>query len=882
MSAKKETPLTKQYNEIKSKYPESILLFRLGDFYETFGEDAITAAKVCGITLTKRNNGAAGKTELAGFPHHQLDNYLPKLVKAGYRVAVCEQLEDPKKAKGIVKRGVTEIVTPGVALYEKMLDSGKNNFVLCIKIINYQKNNIPDVVGAAWCDISTGELVVDELPKSEISDTIAAVSPSEILLAKEDYPVLERLLDQHRENGLAITKLDDWLFDSTFGLDIFKEKFPANDTKGYGFERDSPIINALGALLNYIKQLQGELPKHLTDIKRRSSGDFMNLDLATRKNLEITFSNLSGGKEGSLFQELDMTKTAMGSRMLKSWISMPLLEYNAIIQRHDKVESLYRDEKLMVRLESLLDGVCDIERLLSKISRGKFIPRDFSSIRDCLSVLPKIREELIDEDIWRIWVESLLGFEDLNSLLKTAIAEDPPTSLGSGNAIAYGYNEELDGLRELKRNAKQWLDRYRDELREKTGVSTIKIGQNNVFGYYIEISRVHSDKLDLEALGLTRKQTLANAERYISPKLQEFEEKIHGAEENISTLEIEILSQVAVRIVEYIRELHKLAACLAELDTVLSFAGIARKNGYIRPKIIENTTGHIAISGGRHPIVEKLLPAGTGFVSNDLNLSDDEKKLIVLTGPNMSGKSIYLKQNGLIVIMAQAGCFVPATECEMSIVDRVFTRVGAHDNLQTGQSTFLVEMQEAATIMNTATEKSLLLLDEIGRGTATYDGISIAWAIAEHILEKLGSNAIFATHYHELAELEKQYDKAVNMRVEVNDNQGRILFTHRVVPGHSDHSFGVHVAEMAGLPYSIIDRSKEIMEGLETKSEGDSITAVSAVKPKVKKDDPDQLAIFTFQDDELRDKLKAMNIENITPIEAFKRLAELISEAKRK
>lgn len=884
MAGKKETPLTKQYNEIKSRYPDTILLFRLGDFYETFGQDAVLTAKCCGITLTKRNNGAAGKTELAGFPHHQLDNYLPKLVKAGYRVAVCEQLEDPKKAKGIVKRGVTEVVTPGVALYDKMLDAGRNNFVMCVKNAPLRQKGEPPRLGCAWLDISTGELYVEEISPALLPELISNANPSELVIDRDELSSIDGRI-KSQDLDLSLTKLESWIFDYDFCMDIIGSHFPGRSTKGYGFEEDSAIVYALGGLLHYIKQLQGEIPPQISGIKYRESGRLMNLDYQTRRNLEITYSNLSGGKEGSLYGHIDETKTAMGSRLLKNWISAPLKDKSSIEDRHNKVESLFKDEKKEIRLESLLSGLCDMERIVARVANGRYIPRDFRSVADCLGILPSIVTELEDDKIWESTLNPLCGYEDLFDYLSTRIADNPPSAIGSGNSIKSGVDEELDDLKNAKYTAKTWLDNYREELRQKTGISTLKTGQNNVFGYYIEIGRTHSDKLDLDKLGLTRKQTLANAERYVSKELAAFEEKLLTAETRIAEIEERILRETGEALTARIQDLQKLSHAIAQIDTLRSFAALARKRGYVKPEILDREERLLEIRNGRHPVVERILPPGQSFTSNDTELDAEKKGIVILTGPNMAGKSIYLRQNGLIVLLAQAGSFVPASKARISVVDRIFTRVGAQDNLAAGESTFLVEMQETASILNSATEYSLLLLDEIGRGTATYDGISLAWAIAEHINQKLKSKAIFATHYHELAELEQIYEGIINRSVEVKEMAGKVLFTHKVVDGHTDHSFGIHVASMAGVPVDVLERAKEIMTGLEAAREsgegakGKNTIQATGIKPTGAGDG--QLAIFTFQDDELRSRLKSLNIEHMTPVDAFRTLAELIDTAKK-
>ncbi|GAB5465459.1 MAG: DNA mismatch repair protein MutS [Candidatus Kapaibacteriales bacterium] len=882
MKPTKQTPLTKQYNEIKEKYPDSVLFFSLGDFYETFGKDAILTAKVCGITLTKRNNGAAGKTELAGFPHHQLDNYLPKMVKAGYRVAVCEQLEDPKKAKGLVKRGVTEIVTPGVALYDKMLDAGRNNFILSIKKGEQKKGNSSiENLGLAWSDISTGELYFSECRQSSLSDQISQISPSEILISKEDFSDT-KVLDILKKSGIHLTKIEDWHFSPVTGVSTIKGHFQTSGLKGFGIENESASFSALSGLLHYIEQLQGGLPKQYTTIKKRSFSNYMQLDEATRRNLDITYSSYSGSKEGSLFGLIDRCKTAMGSRNLKSWISNPLIKLEPINGRLDGVEELYSDKQRLIRLQSLLSGLCDLERIGARVAGGRFIPRDFRSVAECLYVLPQVVKELQSPSLLLELSSKLESFDDLLDLLDKTISEDPSNSIGDGNSIKRGVNSELDEYLSIKRDAKQWLTDYKEKLKVQTGLSNIKIGSNNVFGYYIEISRVNSDKLDLEALGLNRRQTLANTERYISEELSEFEQKIYSADDEILRIERAILTDLGIELTNWLEKLQKLSHALGKIDTIASFAEISADKGFVRPEI--NNSKILQIEEGKHPIVDNNLPHGVQFVANDTNLDDEESRFIVLTGPNMSGKSCYLRQNGIIVLLAQSGCFVPAKSASIGLVDRIFTRVGAHDNMLSGESTFLVEMHESATIVNSATDRSLILLDELGRGTSTFDGISIAWSISEYIHNTIGARCIFATHYHELNRLEELYNGISNMSVSVKEIEGKLLFTHKVEAGGTDHSFGIQVASMAGLPYQVIKRSQDILEGLESNSNLDKIDAKEKVKD-IKAEEVNehgQLAIFTFHDDIIRKKLQNMNVEAMTPIQAFEKLYELVEDSRKK
>lgn len=875
---KKETPLSKQYNQIKSKYPDSILLFRLGDFYETFNNDAILTAKVCGITLTKRNNGAAEETPLAGFPHHQLDNYLPKLIRAGHRVAVCEQLEDPKKAKGIVKRGVTELVTPGVALYDKLLEHSKNNYVASIFIINNKQIN--GLLGFSYCDISTGEFSTSEIRTSNLVNILESIVPSELLISKNQKTELENYFKKLSFNP-SITYLEEWIFEESFCYDLLIKQFNTKNLKGFGIENYTAGISSAGTIMHYLKETQNKKLSHINTINIYKTDNYMSLDSATRRNLEITIS-IEGNSDGTLFSILDRTNTSMGARLLKSWVTRPLNKLQDINERLDVVESFYKSSVILENLRNKLSKISDLERLCMKLSTLRINPRELRAIFDSLNAIKEIQDILSEFDNSKMikdFIYKLNYDKEIALLIDNAIKDEPGINIGSGNIFKESYNNELDNYVDAKYSGKNLILEYQKKERELSGISSLKVSFNNVFGYFIEVSKINKNKVPNH---YERKQTLTNSERYTSQELKEIEEKILNAEDKILEFENLLYQNLLKDLERYIPTLLNISKIIASIDVLQGFAKCSQENNYIKPEINDSDSLHI--EEGRHPVVESLLPQGEVFIANDTDLNNQEL-IHIITGPNMSGKSCYLRQVAIIVLLGQIGCYVPAKNARFGIVDRIFTRVGSQDNIKQGESTFLVEMQEAANIVNNATNKSLILLDEVGRGTATFDGISIAWALTEYINEKIRAKTLFATHYHELNELADKYQSIVNYRVDVIERKDKVIFTHKVLRGKADHSFGIQVAKMAGMPLEVVNRSNELMRLLESNSKQEvidnevklkSISSSGFTNNLMEVDN--QLAIFTFEDDNLRKKLKEINIENITPIQAFKILSELIND----
>ncbi|MCX7798681.1 MAG: DNA mismatch repair protein MutS [Melioribacter sp.] len=859
------TPLMAQYARIKENYPDTILLFRVGDFFETFEEDAKIASKVLGITLTKRSNGAAEDVPLAGFPHHALDTYLPKLVRAGYRVAICEQMEDPKFAKGIVKREVIEVVTPGVAFSDKLLDHKKNNYLLSIFIQN-------DIAGLAFCDISTGEFQTYEIKKEDLSNQFGLINPSEILIPKKLKNELEPTIQKFLPNT-RITRIDDWIFDYEFCSELLMNHFNVKTLKGFGIENLNIAICASGAALNYLRETQKANLPHIKNIKRYNPSDYMILDYSTKRNLEILFTMQEGEREGSLISILDRTQTAMGGRLLKKWITAPLKKLEPILKRQECVEEFFNNKTLRKNLQNELKEIGDLERLISKVCTGRINPREMVNLKTSLKKIPLIKQ-LLDQtsaETLRIIHDKLDSLDWLVEKIEKAIVDDPPLTISEGGVIRNGYNPELDELRELSANAKDWISNLQKIERERTKISSLKVSYNKVFGYYIEISHANKDKVPANYI---RKQTLVNCERYITPELKEYEEKILNAQENIAKLEYELFEQIRNAAASAVETIQENAQLIAMLDCFQSFADCAEDYNYVKPILDESDI--IEIKEGRHPVVERILPPGEKFTPNDCKLSSSENQIIILTGPNMAGKSVYLRQIGLIVLMAQIGSFVPAKEARIGLVDRIFTRVGASDNITSGESTFLVEMQEAANILNNATSKSLILLDEIGRGTSTFDGISIAWAITEYIHDNpnLRTKTLFATHYHELNEMAQLFPRIKNYKVEVREYGDKVIFLHKVSPGSADHSYGIQVAQMAGLPEFVTKKAKQILENLESK-ELTPYEIKKAKLAKMKYEDSYQINLFEFKDDELRKEILDISIENITPLEALNKLNEL-------
>ncbi|HPP40163.1 MAG TPA: DNA mismatch repair protein MutS, partial [Candidatus Kapabacteria bacterium] len=849
---------------------------RLGDFYETFNEDAQITAKVCGIALTKRNNGAGADMPLAGFPYHQLDNYLPKLVRAGYRVAVCEQLEDPKLARGIVKRDVVEVVTPGVALYEKVLDAGKNNYVASIYLSQDKKRN--NTIGFAAIDVSTGDFFTTEIAFSQLVDLLEGIVPSEIIVAKVQMAFFLETLNKLSFKP-SITKLEDWFFDYEFASKLILDTFSTKSLKGFGIDELPDGIISSGAVLHYVKTMQNGNIGHLQCIRHYNPTNYMMLDAATRRNLEITYS-FAGTQDGALLKVLDRTSTSVGSRMLKRWVTHPLKAINPINHRLAAVEEFFNKYETSLLLRKKLGETADLERLSAKVATGRANPRDAVAIRSTLKIIPELKEilsEFASPLISEINI-SLLTLDNLLEILERALLDEPSVNFGNGNIFREGYHSELDDYVNAKFSAKKWISDFQEAERERTGIPSLKVSFNNVFGYYIEITNTHKDKVPAD---YERKQTLTNAERYTTPILKDFENKILSAEEKIIEIEQRLFAELRLNIYSELPRLQQNAENLATLDCLLSFATVARENNYTRPEI--DTSEILEIEDGRHPVVEKMLPTGESFVPNSTKMNTSDNTIHIITGPNMSGKSCYLRQVGLIVLLGQMGSFVPAKRAKFGIVDRIFTRVGAQDNITSGESTFLVEMQEAANIINNATRRSLILLDEVGRGTATFDGISIAWAIAEYIHNEIKAKTLFATHYHELNDMAERYAGIKNYRVEVIEADGNVVFTHKVSSGGSDHSFGIHVAQMAGLPAKIIERANEIMksfEGAANEPQSEHKPDISRIKTRQKGQSHQQLSIFEFKDDALREKIKSIDVDNITPIEALKILNELKKEIK--
>jgi DNA mismatch repair protein MutS len=865
-----QTPLMTQYYKIKQAHPDTILLFRVGDFFETFEEDAKIAAKVLGIVLTKRANGAAEDVPLAGFPHHAIDAYLPKLVRAGYRVAVCEQMENPKFAKGIVKRDVIEVITPGVAFSEKLLDHKKNNYLMSISIKEA-------LAGISFCDISTGEFFTYEIEQDSIAQQIESVSPSEILIQKRDKDKLIPLI-QKINSTIRVTKIDDWIFNYEYAKELLLMQFKTVNLKGFGIQDFEAGIISSGVILSYLQETQKANLSHLNKISAYNPSDFMILDYSTKKNLEIIFSMAEGGREGSLISILDKTETAMGGRLLKKWISAPLRKAKPIQKRQESIEGLFRNKTLRKNLLEEIKGIGDLERLISKVCTARANPREIINIKTSLKKIPSIKNLLMESEAKTLLqiAGNLLPLQSLTEKIENAVVDSPPLSITEGGIIKGGFSAELDELRDVSLHSKDWIANLQKTERERTRIQTLKVNYNKVFGYYIEISNAHKDKIPENYI---RKQTLVNSERYITPELKTYEDKILHAEEKIYELESQLFNEIRAMIADEAEAVQQNAQLIGMLDCFISLAECAEQFLYVKPEI--NEGDELDIIEGRHPVVERILPPGERFTPNDcrMNLSSDQ--IIILTGPNMAGKSVYLRQIGLIVLLAQIGSFVPAKEAKIGLVDRIFTRVGASDNITAGESTFLVEMQEAANILNNATSKSLILLDEIGRGTSTFDGISIAWAITEYLHENpaVAAKTLFATHYHELNEMSSIFPRIKNYKVEVREYDDKVVFLHKVNSGGADHSYGIQVAQMAGLPKFITSRAKEVLQNLESKE----LTPYEIKKEKLRKLKPDfanQISLFEFKDDEIRKEINEMEINNLTPLDALNKLSELKKKVK--
>lgn len=888
MSKKKQTPLMRQYFEIKEKYPGTILLFRVGDFYETFSDDAVLISRELGITLTKRNNGG-DQTPLAGFPYHALDNYLPKLVKRGFRVAVCEQTEDPEQAKKagrkIVEREVTEITTPGVTLSEKLLDHKKNNYIASV---HWEGGT----AGVAFSDVSTGEFALSQVSRGDLDSLLQSLQPSEVLLQKKYKNKLPDVVTRYN-----ITFIDDWVYEGDYGYKLLTDHFQTHSLKGYGVEELEIAHVAAGSVLHYMQETQKSSLAHLRRLQAYENADYMALDGATKRNLELISTMQEGGTEGSLVSILDDTCTAMGGRLLRKWIMRPLKKVKPIEKRLEAVDWFVGNHDRREELRDELEQVGDLERLISRISVGRTNARDLKQLERSLTQIPRIKIQISQSE------NPLL--EDINQRLKLlvevqerigrALKEEPPAGIRDGGMFENGFDENLDELREIARNGKKYIAQIKDKLARESGIPSLKIGYNKVFGYYIEVTNTHKEKVPEHFI---RKQTLVNSERYITPELKEVEEKVLSAEDRSKTLEGELFEELRQYVAEFADDIQKIAQAMAELDCLQSFAEVAFRNNYARPEI--NTGDVIDVKKGRHPVVEKTLDAGEPFIPNDIYLDNSEFQILMITGPNMAGKSIILRQTGLLVLMAQVGCFVPADSAVIGLVDKIFTRVGASDNLAAGESTFLVEMNEAANILNNATPKSLILLDEVGRGTSTFDGLSIAWSLSEYLHNKpeVAAKTLFATHYHELNELESRYERIKNFNVQVKEHDGKVIFLRKLVRGGADHSYGIQVANMAGLPPVVIERAKEILSNLESHSldvshEGNGAVKKTATKKEAakrtvqqveKQAQLPQMTLFGSQTDPnvetLLNKLDASDPERMTPIEALLLLSELKRLAK--
>ena len=857
-----ETPLMKQHSEIKAKYPDAVLLFRVGDFYETFGEDAIVASRVLGITLTKRNNGAANAQELAGFPHHSLDTYLHKLVKAGHRVAICDQLEDPKQVKGIVKRGVTELVTPGVATSDKLLENRTNNFLAALHLTDH-------ICGVAFVDITTGEFYAAEGNIEYMDKLLQSFQPSEVILSKAQV----RRFREQFDSKVYTFHMEDWIFREQYTYDLLIQHFQTVSLKGFGIEDMRSAIVACGVAIHYLKDTEHANLQHINSLQRIVADEFVWMDRFTIRNLELLGSSYEQGS--SLLAAIDHTHTPMGARLMKRWMIFPLFDMHRIQQRLDLVSHFILEQELNHSVNTLVRQIGDVERLIGKIPLKKANPREVLQLAKSLKFMEDTRELCVgssNEALGRL-VQPMQPLTELRQRIIDTITEDAPVQVAKGGAIREGINEELDHLRKISRSGKDYLLQIQVAESTKTGISSLKISYNNVFGYYLEVTHTHKDKVPADWI---RKQTLANAERYITPELKEYEEKILGAEEKILAIESDIYQQLLASIEPFIAPIQTNANIIAQLDCLLCFADNARTYNYHRPELSMEPV--LEIKEGRHPVIEQRLQAGESYVANDITLDKNDQQVIILTGPNMSGKSALLRQTAIITLMAHMGSFVPAASATIGLTDKIFTRVGASDNLSGGESTFMVEMNETASIINNITERSLILLDEIGRGTSTYDGISIAWSIVEHLHNSPSKpKTLFATHYHELNELENQLPRVKNYHITHKETANKVIFLRKMAPGGSRHSFGIQVARMAGMPNKLLDRANEILATLEEKHAATGGETLQKVK-NIKAAPQFQLNIFDGVTEDIRriqQVLEETDINTLTPVEALLKLNEL-------
>lgn len=857
-----ETPLMKQYFEMKGKHPDAILLFRVGDFYETFSEDAISASEILGITLTRRANGAAASVELAGFPHHALDTYLPKLVRAGKRVAICEQLEDPKFAKKLVKRGITELVTPGVSINDNILNHKENNFLAAVHF--GKKTN-----GVAFLDISTGEFLTAEGDIDYLDKLLANFAPKEVLIERNNRKLFE---ESFTARYLAF-ELDDWIFTEEYATERLLKHFGTKNLKGFGVHAMHSAIVASGAVLSYLDITQHKQIGHITTLSRIEEERFVRLDKFTVRNLELIGSMSEDGK--TLLDVIDRTLSPMGARLLRRWVLFPLKDVAQITRRLDVVEYFFKDSDGRELLKQQLETIGDLERLTSKVAVGRITPRELVQLKTALLAIEPIKLlcENSNNNVLRGIGDQLNPCQLIRDRIEREINPDAPNQTNRGNVIRNGVNKELDELRGIAFSSKDYLMRLQQNESDRTGIPSLKVAFNNVFGYYIEVRNTHKDKVPPEWI---RKQTLVSAERYITPELKEYEEKILGAEEKILVLETQLFNDLVAAVADYIAAIQLNSNLIAHLDCLCSFTRVSIENKYNRPELNESLD--IDITEGRHPVIERQLPVSEKYITNSVHLSNNDQQIIMITGPNMAGKSALLRQTALIVLMAQMGCFVPAQTAKIGIVDKIFTRVGASDNISLGESTFMVEMTEAASILNNISERSLILFDELGRGTSTYDGISIAWSIVEYLHEhhRFHPKTLFATHYHELNEMEKTYNRIANYNVSVKEINGKIMFVRKLVKGGSAHSFGIHVAKIAGMPKTIVDRANQVLKQLEQANKNEIGATANITAPA--ETGGMQLSFFQLDDpvlSQVRDEILHADINNLTPVEALNKLNEI-------
>ena len=853
----KETPLMKQYNEIKRKYPDACLLFRVGDFYETFGEDAVRASKILGITLTKRGAGSETETALAGFPHHSINTYLPKLVKAGLRVAICDQLEDPKMTKTIVKRGVTELVTPGVSMNDEVLHSKTNNFLASVY---FGKK----AIGISFLDVSTGEFLTAQGTEDYIDKLLQNFNPSEVLIPKNNKNDFKEIFGEEYHNFY----LEDWVYKEDYAFETLTNHFQTVSLKGFGIEELPEGIIASGAILYYLSETQHNKLQHISSIQRIAENAYVWMDRFTIRNLELYHSYNPNAV--TLLEVIDRTLSPMGGRLLKRWLALPLKDINKIKSRHEVVSYLKDNQTILKEIQHQIKQISDLERLISKIATGKVSPREVVYLKESLDAIIPIKKIALEssQEAVKVIGDKLHDCELLREKINSTLNQDAPVAIAKGNAIAKGVNAELDELRAISTSGKDFLEGIEKRESENTGITSLKISFNNVFGYYIEVRNTHKDKVPADWI---RKQTLVSAERYITEELKEYETKILGAEEKIHKLESELFEQLVAWITTYIKQVQLNANLVAQLDCLTSFAQLAIENKYVCPELYE--TFELEIKNGRHPVIEKQLPVGTPYIANDVFLDRETQQLIMITGPNMSGKSAILRQTALIVLLAQMGSFVPADQVRMGIIDKIFTRVGASDNISMGESTFMVEMNETASILNNLSDRSLILLDEIGRGTSTYDGISIAWAIAEFLHEHPSKpKTLFATHYHELNEMSELMPRIQNFNVSVKELKDTVLFIRKLVKGGSAHSFGIHVAKMAGMPQTVILKAQKLLKKLEKDHSGDALAGIKTEKEEM------QMSFFNLDDpllEEIKEEILNLDINTLTPIEAMMKLNEI-------